>query len=440
MIVPANRLLFWLTALLPFAALGGLVPSAAGVCAALFAALLAAAAADAALALARRRGVAVSLPGVVRLSVDRPGAIPVILRRAGTARFTTLRIGLPLPPQIRSERETLDVRLPEQTEASTVDWPCVPQARGCFRVERCHFEVPSPLGFWRARGANACRAELRVYPALGRERRRLAAFFLRRGSLGLRAHRTVGQGRDFEKLREYLPGDSYDDVHWKATAKRGRPVTKLFQIERTQEVYVMVDASRLSGRPAGGEPVLERYLASALALGLAAERQGDLFGVAVFDRVVRRFLRARRGKAHYDACRDALFTVNAEMASPDFGELFSFARLRLRRRSLLLILTDLDDPLLAESFLEKVDLVCRQHVVLVFMARPAEASPLFSAPDAADLDDVYRRLGGHMAWRTLREVSKALERRGVRLALVGPDNLSAEMVAQYLNVKARQLL
>src|SRR5439155_5760719 len=92
-------------------------------------------------------------------------------------------------------------------------------------------------------------SEIRVYPNLLRERRDLAALFLHRGAFGLHAERQVGKGREFEKLREYVPGDGYDEIHWKATAKRGRPITKVFQIERTQEVYVVIDASRLSARP-----------------------------------------------------------------------------------------------------------------------------------------------------------------------------------------------
>src|SRR5207247_4961504 len=105
------------------------------------------------------------------------------------------------------------------------------------------------LGFWAARKSVATKSEVRVYPNLFNERKNLAALFLHRGAFGLHAQRQVGKGREFEKLREYIPGDGYDEIHWKATAKRGRPVTKVFQIERTQEVYVVIDASRLSARP-----------------------------------------------------------------------------------------------------------------------------------------------------------------------------------------------
>src|SRR5258708_1628120 len=71
---------------------------------------------------------------------------------------------------------------------------------------------------------------------------------LRRGSEGMRALRQIGRGREFEKLREYVPGDGFDEIHWKATARHGHPITKVFQVERTQEVYVVIDSSRLAGR------------------------------------------------------------------------------------------------------------------------------------------------------------------------------------------------
>ena len=123
--------------------------------------------------------------------------------------------------------------------------------------------------------------------------------------------RQIGRGREFEKLREYVPGDGSDEIHWKATARRGRPITKVFQVERTQEIYVVIDASRLSARPAGDETALERSIAAALIVGAAAERRGDLFGLAAFSHQVEAFTRARNGKSHYAACRDAIYQIAA---------------------------------------------------------------------------------------------------------------------------------
>src|SRR5205814_1210550 len=130
-----------------------------------------------------------------------------------------------------------------------------------------------------------------------------------------------------------------DDIHWKATARRGHPITKVFQLERTQEIYVIIDASRLSakeqpapgGEPesSGAQPLLERFITSGLVLGLAAEQQGDLFGLLTFTDKVETFVRARNGKAHFSACRDALYTLQPQTVTPDYDEVATFLRLRL---------------------------------------------------------------------------------------------------------------
>jgi uncharacterized protein (DUF58 family) len=466
MIVPQSRLLFWFALVtLPFSALGAVYPGASSVSLVVIAALLVLVALDAALALGRLEGIQVELPEVVRLSKDREGAVEVRVRNE-RRKGRWVRLGLAFPREIQSPTEDLTVSLPASSEWSRLAWRVTPRQRGNYRLSRACLETVSPVGFWAVRGAASVRAELRVYPNLLTERKNLAALFLNRGTFGIHAQRQVGKGRDFEKLREYLPGDSFDDIHWKATAKRGHPVTKVFQIERTQEVYVIVDASRLSAREAvagsgfqvpGAETpgavappetqiaqtetsTLERFLTAALVLGLAAEQQGDLFGLLTFSDRVERFVRAKNGQAHYAACRDALYTLEPRSVTPDFDEVAAFIRLRLRRRALLVFLTALDDPILAESFVRNMDLLCRQHLVLVNMLKPPGADPLFSRPDVGTADDLYRRLGGHLQWHKLRELEKVLQRRGVQFSLLENEKLSVQLVSQYLRVKARQLL
>jgi len=189
-----------------------------------------------------------------------------------------------------------------------------------------------------------------------------------------------------------------------------------------------------------GTSVMERFVTAALVLGLAAEQQGDLFGLLTFSDKVEKFVRAKNGHAHYSACRDALYTLQPKIVTPDFDELCAFIRLRLRRRALLVFLTALDDPALAESFVRNIELIRRQHIVLVNMVQPPGVNPLFDSPNVAEVDDLYRHLGGHLQWQKLRELQKVLQRRGVRFSLLDNERLSAEIVAQYMDVKQRQLL
>ncbi len=409
-------------------------------------AFLAAVLLDALLAFRAAQGLSVTCAETVRLSKDRDGGIELQLSNSAPA-DRVVRLGLPLPREIESPADDLLVEVPGASKISRVEWTCVPRRRGNYPLRCCHIEEASPLGFWSTRTALPMRTELRVYPDLRKERKNVAALFLNRGLLGMHAQRQVGKGRDFEKLREYFPGDSYEDIHWKASAKRGRPVTKVFQIERTQEVYVILDASRLSARevpepadPAVRTSTLERFINAALVLALAAERQGDLFGLITFSDRVHEFVRARNGQAHYSLCRDALYTLHPQIVTPDYDELFAFIRTRLRRRALLVFLTALDDPLLAENFEQNAGLVCRQHLLLVNMIQPSGVQPVFSHDRVTGLDDLYRELGGHIQWQNLRELGKTLKTRGVQFSLVQNEKLTADVVTQYLNVKRRQLV
>jgi len=450
MIVPRFRLLFWVTAVvLPFALIGAVSPPASGFCLLCIGGLLVVVLADAIGAGRSLAGIGMELPAVTRMSKDREAKLELRIRNERQLP-RTLRVALAWPREIQTVSETLDALLPAQSEWSRLTWSCTPLKRGNYRFDAAYVEGSSPCGFWSVRKTLPVQSEIRVYPNLLNERKSLAALFLNRGAFGLHAQRQVGKGRDFEKLREYVPGDDYTDIHWKATARRGKPITKVFQIERTQEVYVIVDASRLSARevqssrsPDDAQPgtsVLEHFVTAALVLGLAAERQGDLFGLLTFTDKVEKFVRAKNGKAHYSTCRDALYTLQPKVTTPDFDELCTFLRLRLRRRSLLVFLTALDDPALAESFVRNVDLIRRQHLVLVNMLQMPGVEPLFTNPEVAGLDDLYGRLGGHLQWQKLRELHKILQRRGVRFSLLDNERLSAELVSQYLSVKQRQLI
>lgn len=463
MIVPSPRLLFCFAALVvPAVLVATALPEAVPVVALLLTLALLAVIIDAALGFNVLQGLKAELPATVRLAKDREARFHLDLGNP-TGRARRLRVGLDFPESLDPGCAEQLVTLPAGQPASRIDWSCTPRRRGRFTLERVYLEGTSPGGLWAVRGSLPVACELRVYPNLLTERRGMAALFLHRGSLGIHAQRQVGKGRDFEQLRDYIPGDGLDEISWKATARRGQPVTKVFQIERTQEIYVIVDASRLSARaqPCVGassparetstqvgteQPTvasittLERYVTAALMLGLAAEQQGDLFGLITFTDQVRTFLRARNGRAHFDACRDELYTLQPQQVTPDFEELASFIRLRLRRRALLVFLTALDDPVLSEAFVKSMDVLCRQHLILVNMLPPPGVAPVFSHGEVSSTDDIYERLGAHFRWQKLRELEKVLHRRGVEFAQLDNERLCPQLVTQYLGVKRRQLL
>ncbi len=420
----------------------GAVAGAAALVAAIFPAFTAIAVNAAllvvAIAAADAWGAARSLRG---LSVRTPSLIRTVRDRASEIPFTLVNAGAPA----RGVRAILEMPGSETVEGSPVlgkdqklDLSATFQsgARGEFPVSRCDLATESRLGLWSATKVAPVQLTVRVYPNLRADD--AAAEFLKRTDSGARLIRMTGKGREFEKLREYNHGDSYDEIDWKATARRGKPVVRVFQVERTQEIYVALDASRLSARSLDGHATLEHYVNAALVMGLAAEQQGDKFGLITFSDRLHEFVRARTGKQHFTACRDAIYRLQPRIVEPDFGELFAFLQTRLTKRALVVILTALDDPLLGETFARQVSIVSRRHLVMAAMVRPAGVQPLFE--EDATGRDAYEQLAGHMAWRKLFELTKDLKRKGVRLHLLEPEKISGQLTALYLDIKRRQQL
>ena len=367
-----------------------------------------------------------------KMGQSREGAFTVYLRKPVELAGRGMA-GLALPPSFDCAAEEMALALAAGQTEYALTWRMTPRERGRFLLDQLYVSLRSPLGLWECGRALALGVELKVFPDAGKYGSLLARV---RGQMGARLMRQVGKGREFEKLREYTAGDGFDEIHWKATARRGAPITKVYQTERMQEIYAVIDVSRLMARRFGDHSALDEYLRVALLLGTAAEQRGDRFGVILFHREVSGFLRARNGKAHYAACRQAMFDAQPEPVPADFFELAAFLRSRVPKRSLLFILTALDEPSAAVSVRKAAALFGRRHLPYVLMLQPGGVAPVM----AGEGSDLYAGLAGHLQWRALRELELSLRTNGVRFHMVEPGALAAKVLRLYDEVKQRQLL
>jgi uncharacterized protein (DUF58 family) len=360
------------------------------------------------------------------------------------------RAALALPPSLSAVTGDILLKLESGEAPLPIPLELRAESRGIFLISHLFFDWISPLGWWIYRQRQPIHCEVRVYPDLTAEGRQLARF-LKRNEVGIHHYRHLGRGREFEKLREYEPGDGFDTIHWKATAKRRHPITKVYQTEKAQEVYVALDSSRLSGRlvaneyatsgSVGGQiPTLERAIASSLLLCAAAQSQGDLFGLLTFSDKIDHLVTARSGPAHFNRCRDMLAGLQTRLVSPDFGEIASTLMARIKRRALIIFLTSLDDPVLSEAFLSSMDFVARRHLILAVMLLSPSVRPLFSPLGVEKIDDIYHDIAGHLRWTRLIELRRQLQQRGIQLCLVSNQGASLDVVTQYIALKRRQAL
>jgi uncharacterized protein (DUF58 family) len=449
---PTDRLLLYVAVLgIPAFTVMGMIEAPVTVLLGILVFILLLLALDAPSAFGSIAHIKVEMPTLIRTTKARDFEIVgVVINPATACRF--VMAGLPCPEGLQLEEAILSLHLRKDTERNRVRWKFKALERGSYSLGECYIGGLSRLGLWSARRVLRCNIEIRVYPDLSRERHVLAPLFFRRGALGVHQIRQIGKGREFEQLRAYVPGDSYDDIYWKGTAKRRYPVTRMFQLERTQEMYVVVDASRRSARRLEqlsqdqtvgiiAKNQLERFIQAALVLALAAEQQQDKCGLVVFSDQVHRLIPAGGGRHHYDTIRDVLYALQPRVVSPDYEDVFIHIGNRLRHRALFIFLTDLGEPWLAESFTEGVKLIARRHVVLAHMLGQKEMRPMFTKNDVAETDDdLYGKLAGQVLWNDLQETTRMLKQRGVHLTASLQENLVADVVNEYLRVKKRQLL
>jgi uncharacterized protein (DUF58 family) len=388
-------------------------------------------AADAVRGRVRLDSLTASAPPIVRFTKDVPARLPIAISSRLTEPLA-IRLSVTTPAGVPSASYVEETTVP--AGAARFDWACTGVERGDHPLRALHLEASSPFGLWLDRAERPLDCTVRVYPNL--RDRATAALFQRTGAVGLRMRRQVGKGREFDNLRQYIPGDGFEDIDWKATARRMFPVVKLYRVEQAQEVYAVVDSSRLSARP----EILESFVGAALHLALVAQTQADRFGLVTFSDRTHKFVRARNGMDHFRLCREAIYNLHASRVSPDFRDVFTTLQLNLRRRALLVFFTSLDDVLLAETFEREVAILARRHVVLVNTPQPPELKPLFTDASSADLDSLYSGLSGQTIVNRLRQLSLALSNRGVRLSVVNPRRIKTQVTSEYLEVKRRQVL
>jgi len=461
MIAPRTNLVVWAAGIiLPLSILAGVVGSLRSICVLGIVVFVLASLIDLLLGLGKHRQLEFQIPPVNRVTAGRDFTLDLKLNGTGL-RVGVIRLVLDFPPTVKADQSNIPLQIEAGLLNLSIPVKGVAEHRGTYPINRLFFDWISPARCWVFREECPLKSELRVYPDLALEGRKIARF-LDRGGFGVHRQRQIGRGREFEKLREYEPGDSFDSIHWKAAAKRHKPITKVFQVEKSQEVYIAIDSSRLSSRQisstsgnagnAGNaerrtpnvkhatSTILESFIAATLLAGATAERQGDLFGLITFSDKVDQMARARSGSLHFNHCRDLLINLQARLVAPDFEDIAATLLNRLTKRSLLIFLTSLDDSVTGENFLLAARFLARRHLVMAIMLLPPDTQPLFSAPGVENTDQIYENIAGHLRWTKLQELRKQLLQAGVLFQLAPGQSFTLTVISEYLATKRRQLL
>lgn len=315
-----------------------------------------------------------------------------------------------------------------------------PLRRGDYAFGAITLRWLGPLGLMVRQGRVPLAAPVKVYPNLIDVRKYDLA--LRRNRLqemGLRASRMLGEGTEFERLREYLPDDEFRRINWKATARRNRPVTIEYQTERSQSVIAVLDVGRLMQSPVAQIAKLDYVVNAVLLLAYVATGKGDKVGMLTFADSVTRYLNPRAGRGQFYRMLELLYAVEAEPVEPDYGRALSYLSLKHRKRALVVIFTDLSGGLSMEALVTQVSRLARRSLPLVVtISDPDIHAAARQRPD--DSLGVYQRAAAAQLLDERQLALDTLQRQGVLTLDVPANQLSIAVINRYLELKARTRL
>ena len=240
-------------------------------------------------------------------------------------------------------------------------------------------------------------------------------------------------------MRDYVRGDELRHISWTATARRGKLTTRQYQIERDQTIIIALDAGRLMTGRIGDETKFDTAIHASLALMSAAMRGGDNCGLLVFGRNIKKFLPPKKGIAHIDGVLEALHDLEPELIEPSYSRAFQYISANMKKRSFVVILTDLVDKESSKELINSLKLLRPRHLPLVVTIGDRDLNKTVSEVPK-ELKDVFTQSAAEEIIHQRESALRNVEIIGGLALDVTTNSLAPKLLETYLRVKERGLL
>ncbi len=377
-------------------------------------------------------GVDRQLPAV--LPLGGAGAVTWRVQNPG-GRAVTVGLADDLAPSLAAGGRRAHLVVPAGGSASA-GTTIRPTRRGRFEPSGVTLRVEGPLGLVARQATVSLPAVLRVHPRYrSREQAELRIERARILEIGLRSAKGRGSGTEFEALRDYSVDDETRRIDWSATARTGRPIVRTYRSERNQTVLCLLDLGRTMAARVEDVPRVEHAMDAVMMLTHVAGRLGDRVGLLAFDAAVRAVVPPRGGPHQLRRVTEAMYDLEPVLVESDHRLAYGTALGRFRRRSLVVLSTELAEQALDETLLPALPLLLRDHlVVIASVVDPAVARWAAASPE--DAGDAYRRAAAITALEERRRVVARLRGMGATVVDAAPGDLAPRLTDTYLKVKA----
>ncbi len=371
-------------------------------------------------------------------SLQRPHAVSLsISYRGKLVQFVEFRDDV--PQEFEPNPKTFLLRVAPNSRSS-VHYEMKASRRGAFQMKRVYLRARSRLGLWQRMIDLPADNTIHVYPDMQQlSKYALLARTNRLSLMGVRRTRRIGTDNEFERLRDYTPDDNYRHLDWRATARRNKLTVRDFQTSQSQRLIFLIDCGRMMNNLSSGLSLLDHSLNAMLMLSYVALQRGDSVGMIAFSDQVHSSVPPRGGMNQMNQLLHSSFDQFPSLVESRYDQAFLYLSSHCQKRSLVVLVTNVIDAVNAHQVHQYLSTISGRHLPLGVLLRDHQifdaaeqpfpsGEQLFTSGAAAEI----------LNWR--HQVITALEHAGVLSLDVFPEDMTAPLVNQYLQIKARHLL
>lgn len=344
---------------------------------------------------------------------------------------------IPFQFQARNTKFNLNIG---QGKSKTVEYIVHPVKRGEYNFGALNVFVKSPIGFIEKRYRFSQDMVVPVYPSFLQMRKyELLAIANNLTNAGVKKIRKIGSNAEFDQIKEYIFGDDFRTINWKATARKNKLMVNQYQDEKSQQVYSVIDMGRIMKMPFEGLSLLDYAINASLVISNIAMRKQDKAGILTFSHIVQSVLPAERRNTQLQKILQLLYNQKTGYLESDFEKLYITIKTKINQRSLLLLYTNFESLSGLHRQLKYLRSLAKDHLLVVIFFEDTELKAFIEKP-AYTTEEVYTKTIAQKFVYEKKLIVKELEKYGIHSVLTDPKKLSVNTINKYLELKARGLI
>lgn len=344
-----------------------------------------------------------------------------------------------LPYQLQKRDLVFHADLPPGKKI-TLNYKIRPTLRGSYEFGHINLFVRNRLGLFSRHIISKNEQTVAVYPSIiDMKQIELSAFSSTMHASGIRKIRRIGHSYAFEQIKEYINGDEFRSINWKATGRRGKLMVNQYEEERSQQIFSVIDQSRVMQLPFNGLTLLDYAVNASLAISNIALRKHDKAGLMQFSSKTASIIQAERSRTQMKRLLEALYSVKVTDSEPNYELLYTKIRSGINQRSLLFLYTNFESTYALERSLPLLRRLNKAHLLVVIFFENTEVAGI-TGNEVHSLEEIYVQTIARKHIGIKLQLTQTLRQHGIQTVYTRPEDLSVQVVNKYLELKSRGML